>query len=61
MYNVYLHQCLLDEEYVKESVIRELPEESKAFLYQIWKSEFNPTGKALLEHILEHHSHFEPL
>ena len=48
MYNVYLHQCLLDKEYVKESVIRELPEESKAFLYQIWKSEFNPTGKALL-------------
>ena len=53
--------CPADEELAVESVLEGVPEETRAFLHDMWKSEFCPVANLLLEHVKTHCSDLIPL
>ena len=52
---------LVDEELAAESVPESVPEETRAFLHDMWRSEFCPVAKPLLERVKTHSSDLIPL
>ena len=53
--------CPADEELAVESVPEGVPEETRAFLHDMWRSEFCPVAKPLLERVKTHCSDLIPL
>ena len=50
-----------DEELAVESIPEGVPEETKAFLHGMWRDEFCPVAKLLLDRVKTHNSDLIPL
>ena len=53
--------CPTDEELAVESIPEGVPEETKAFLHAMWRDEFCPVAKLLLDRVKTHSSDLIPL
>jgi hypothetical protein len=54
-------EVYLDEEHVVESLPQSVPEDTKAYLFSSWKTEFCPVAMPLLGRIRDHHTNLVPL